>query len=104
MQVEIEPDLYTKVEVEFDSGERPDYEDFCLGPLAAIVFACESGHVRAHPLAGYPNIYTTLLPASGLFPPIVFSLALVDKKGTWLIYDYAVDNGYWELLQADPAD
>lgn len=104
MRVEVETDLYTKAEIEFGNDERPDYDDFCFGPLAAIVFACERNSVRAQPLAEFPGIFTSVLPASGMFSPVVFSLALVDAGQAWLIYDYVVDHDYWDILGQDLED
>lgn len=102
MQAEVDPDLYVKAERDFGGTSRPDYDDFCLGPLAAVVFACESGHVRAHPLEGFAGTFTTVLPASGLFPPVVFSLALLDAGEVWYVYDFVVDHDYWDLVSTDP--
>lgn len=104
LRVEVEPDLYHKAEFDFAGTKRPTYDDFCLGPLAAIVFTCEMGQVRAHPVADYPGIFTAVLPASGLFPPVVFSLALLDSGASWLIYDYLVDHEYWDVIGQDPID
>jgi len=64
LRVEVDPDLYAKAEIEFATGDRPDYNDFCLGPLAAVVFTCETGQVRAHPLPDFPGIFTTVLPVA----------------------------------------
>lgn len=103
MLVEVNPDLHAKAEFEFGHDERPDYNDFQLGPLAAVVFACEVGKVQAHPLRDYPEAFSTVVPASGLFPPVAFSLALLDGGTVWHIYDYVIDHDYWDLVAHDPA-
>lgn len=104
MRVEVNPDLHTKAEFEFGQDHRPDYEDFCLGPLAAAVFACKSGPVAAHPLDGYPGVFTVVLPPSGLFPPLVFSLGLLDGGAVWYDDNYVVDYDYWDLIAQDPEE
>ena len=102
--VEVNPDLHAKAEFEFGHDERPDYNDFQLGPLAAVVFACEVGKVQAHPLPNYPGVFSTVVPASGLFAPVAFTLALLDGGTLWHIYDYVVDHLFWDLVALDPTD
>ena len=75
-----------------------------MGPLAAVMFACESGNVRAQPLPNFPGVFTSMLAPSGLFPPVVFSLALLDGGETWQVFDYVVDHDYWDLISRDSTD
>jgi hypothetical protein len=89
-----------------ESGERPDVGDFELGPLSAAVFECERRFDQLAPESPGSPIRLLVVPASGLFPVIVFyamEIAVApDADRRVELLDFTVDDGYWDVIDDDP--
>ena len=89
-------------------GERPDVGDFELGPPSAAIRECERRFDQLAPESPGSPIRLLVVPASGLFPVIVFyamEIAVEAEDDRHLEpLDFTVDDGYWELIDGDPAD
>jgi hypothetical protein len=91
-----------------ETGERPDVADFHLGPLGAAIFECERRFDQLSADSPGSPIRLIVVPASGLFPVLVFyamEIAIrADGDRRVELLDFTVDDGYWELIDGDPTD
>ena len=89
-----------------ESGERPDVTDFELGPLSAALFICERRFDELLPESPGSPVRLVVIPASGLFPVVVFyAMALASEPGgspRVELLDFTVDDGYWDVIDDDP--
>ena len=109
LSVEVADSLYAKADERWPKREqRPDSNDFCLGPLAAAIFQCERGYDNLAPESPGSPVRLIVIGPSGLFPPVVFYAIEVRSTGARARVienlDFTSDDDYFDLIADDPDD
>ena len=99
--------LLQKARLRFPSGGdaegRASYELFRDGPLKAAAFHFGRG-LRDLPVES--GFYVAQTVPTPFFEPMAFYAWVITEAGvdTIEIVDFEVDEGYWDLVENDPAD
>jgi len=83
---------------------RPSFQLFEQGPLrgAETAFSLDF-EAQLEPVEGVGSLRSVVVPPTTVFGPLVIS-AILTTDGVVEIVSVIEDEGYWSLLEGDPAD
>ncbi len=97
--------VYEAIRRRFGREQRPDAVDFEVGPLAAALFIIDRDFEALQRASPHSPVRVVVVPPSGLFPPCVFSVLLLEHADgpKPMIVDLAMDEDYFDTIGDDPS-